>query len=96
MATTKTDDSFVMDPHADLPFERDFEDWLGAETLSTVTWTIEHPLLLEKHDDTIAGDVARVWLRGLGVEGTAKVRCEFVTNTGRKDHRTWAVELYNR
>lgn len=90
------DDVFLMDPNADLPFNRDFTAWLDGENLVSVTWTIANPTLLTKHDETNNSSVAQVWLAGTGIEGITTVTCEFESDAGRIDNRTWRIELVHR
>ena len=90
------DDTFLMDPNADLPFDRDFTEWLDGENLVTVSWAIANPALLSKHDESNTPTVARVWLQGTGTEGITTVTCEFESDIGRLDHRTWKIELRHR
>jgi hypothetical protein len=90
------DDRFYHDPHSDLPYERDFSEWLEGSTLVSATWETSHPSLLELHNDVIIGSIARVWLKGLGRGGTAKVICRFTASDGRSDNRTWRVRVTNR
>ena len=90
------DQTFVMDPDADLLFERDFTPWLAGETLTTVSWIIDVPDKLDQHDDFIDGTSAKVWLKGKGTEGVSKVTCVFRSSGGREDNRTWSIELKHR
>ena len=90
------DDRFTHDPHADLPYERDFTGWLEGAALVSATWSVDHPSLLETHDDGVSGNIARVWLRGKGRGGKCLVRCHFTADDGRSDERSWQIRVQNR
>lgn len=94
------DAKFDIDPHADLPFERDFTSWLAGANLAKVFWQVEDPSLLAVHDDSITGSgkVARVYLRGQGRIGETRVICRFITNEtpARKDERSYLFNVQDR
>ena len=63
-------DYIIKDPDADLDYALDWSAWLDGDTINTATWTVGAGLT--KHDETVSGDIATVWLKG--------------GNAGQKDH----------
>jgi hypothetical protein len=91
------DAAFDFHPEADLPFERDLSVWLNGASIQSYEWTISDPGVLEMHDDSvIGGNVCRVWLRGTGAQGRAKVVCKWVASDNRTDARTWLINVRER
>jgi hypothetical protein len=82
------DQAFVVALNSDQPYERDFTDWLGGASLSSVSWVAENALVT-LHDEAIDGPIARVWVAAGLLEGYCRVRCNFIASDGREDSRTW-------
>jgi hypothetical protein len=69
------------DPNDILDYSIDFADWLGTDTLATVTWTV--PTGLTKGSQSNSSTVALVWLSGGTAGATYEVLCRITTAGGR-------------
>lgn len=80
--------TFRKDPAAVLDYTVDWDgdDWLGADTISTVTWTVPAGLATASSSNTTT--TATIWLSGGTAEQDYDVQCRITTAGGRTDERT--------
>lgn len=79
-------DVFYKDPDAVLDYVRDWSTFLGADTISTSTWTAPAGITVNSSSNTTT--TATVWLSG-GTEGTTyAVRNRITTAGGRTEDHT--------
>jgi hypothetical protein len=84
----------VKDPRAILDYVVNLSAELGADSLATVTWSIDPGIV--KSSDSVTTKAATVWLDG-GTDGqTYKVTLFYVTLGGRQDTRSFLVPVRNR
>jgi len=82
---------FVKDPSAVLDYRIDWSTWLGADTISIVTWSV--PTGITKVSSSNDSTSATIWLSG-GTAGTIyEVTCRIVTAGGRTDDRTIGITI---
>jgi hypothetical protein len=87
MATTQ-------DPSAVLDWGMSWSSWLGTDTITTSTWTVQTGLT--KGADTHDATTTTVWLSG-GTLGTRyAVTNRVVTAGGRTDERTFHITIKDR
>lgn len=85
---------WTKDPDALLDYAVDWEPWIGADTISSATWTVPAGLTLEAQSET--DTVATVWVSG-GTEGsTYTLTCHVVTAGGREDDRSLVLRCEER
>lgn len=82
------------DPSSVLDWGCDWSAWLGADTISTSTWTVASGLTkgADSHDTT----TTTVWLSGGALGNTYSVANRITTAAGRTDERTFEVEIVDR
>ena len=86
--------AYVHDPEANLDYSVDWTDWIGTDTISSVTWTV--PTGLTKGIQTKTDTIATVWISG-GTAGTSySVECKITTAGGRTDERTITLRCQER
>ena len=72
-----------------LDYEWDWSDWLGTDTISSVTWTVPSQFTSTSHSNTTT--TATIWLAGLSETGTPgtkyELACTVVTANGRTETR---------
>jgi hypothetical protein len=85
---------FEKDPHAILDYQVDWSEWLGADTISTSTWTVPAGLTLEAETET--GTTATVWLSGGTAGQSYTVTNRIVTDGGRTDDRSITIVVAER
>lgn len=86
--------SFLHDPNAVLDYTVDWSDWLGADTLASVTWTV--PTGVTKASQSNTTTTATAWISG-GTAGTDySLGCKVVTAGGRTDERTIVLQVRER
>lgn len=79
---------------ASLPYTLDWSAWLGADTISAVTWTV--PAGLTKASQTNTPTTASAVLSA-GTAGTAyQVGCKITTAAGLVDERTIEIRVEER
>lgn len=72
-------------PGAELDYSVEWADWLGADTLQTVVWSIATGLTMISQNQN--STQATIWLKGFVVGVTYEVSCSIVTAGSRKDTR---------
>jgi hypothetical protein len=76
-------------PGAALDYEVDWSQWLGIDTISSVTWTVPAGLTLQSQTNTATA--ATVWLAGGTIDTDYVVTCRIQTAAGRIDERAFTV-----
>lgn len=82
------------DPDEVLDFEVDWDARLGADTISTVTWTMPTGLTLDSQ--SVNGDVAIAWISGGTTGQSYNVGCRVVTTGGRTYDETIILPVRTR
>jgi hypothetical protein len=88
--------TFLKDPSAVLDYSVDWDadDWLGTDTISTVTWTL--PAGITSASTSATTTVATNFLSG-GTHGVDyDVACKITTVGGRTDERTIRLQVRQR
>lgn len=86
--------TFEKDPDAVLDYQIDWSDWLGADTISTSSWTVSSGIT--KDSDTNSSTTTTIWLSG-GTAGTRyELVNEIVTAGVRTENRTIYIEVVER
>lgn len=81
------------DPSDVLDYSIDWSSALGADTISSVTWTVPSGLAMESQSNTTTA--ATIWLSG-GAAGTVyEVTCRIVTAGGREIERSASLRVHN-
>lgn len=88
------------DPDATLDYSFNFTDWLGADTIATITPAIENvtdaggTITASGHN----GKIATVWLSGGTLGKVIKLRCRITTvnSPPRVDDRTMFLKVTDR
>lgn len=81
-------------PGAALDYAEDWTDWLGADTLASVTWTVPVALTVDAQSNTTVK--ATLSLSGF-VEGTTyEIKGSIVTAGGRQDSRIFRLVCRKR
>jgi hypothetical protein len=89
--------SILKDPDANLDYQIDWSEWLGADTISASVWTVAPPaggLTAATPSQTTV--TTRVWLSGGTVGQTVRVTNRITTAQGRIDERSFNVRLGER
>ena len=85
---------FIKDPNAVLDYTIDWSRWLGTDTISTATWTVQTGIT--KVTDSKTTTTATVWLSG-GTAGTDyTVTCRITTVGVRTDDRSIKIQVRER
>lgn len=95
------------DSNAVLDYSVCWKDWLGTDTIASVTWTVATGLTKDSQAvnsgavtiDGVshpANTVATAWLSGGTAGATYSVACRVVTAGGRTDERTFRVRVVER
>lgn len=86
--------TFSKDPAAVLDYTIDWSDFLGDDSIATVTWTLDAGVADAGHVSSRA--LTTIFLSG-GVAGTGyNITCHITTSGGRADNRTFKVNAVNR
>lgn len=88
--------TFLKDPQAVLDYTLDWDadDWLGTDTIATVTWTL--PAGITSASTSATTTTATNFLSG-GTAGTDyDVACKITTAGGRTDERTIRLQVRQR
>lgn len=86
--------TFLKDPDATLDYKVDWSDWLGADTISTSSFTV--PSGITEDTSTNSTTTATVWLSGGTVGERYKVINRIVTAGGRTADRTLYIKVINK
>jgi hypothetical protein len=85
---------FEKDADAVLDYLFDWSDWLGSDTISTITITADTGITVASSSNTTTN--ATVWLSG-GTAGTIyRLACKIVTVAGRTDERTVGIKVVHK
>lgn len=86
-------DVFVKDPGDRVDYLVDFTEWLGEDTISSVSWTVPDGITNYSTSGTTA--TATIWLAG-GTHGQEHViTCQATTAGGRIKQRSFKVMVRN-
>ena len=86
--------SWEKDPSAVLDYTIDWSTWLGSDTISTSSWTVESGITKDSDNNTTT--TATIWLSG-GTAGTDyTVTNTIVTAGGRTDQRSLLIAVRQR
>lgn len=93
--------TFTKDPDAVLDYTVDWTDWLGDDTISSVTWTITpDDTLAGIQEDTVLSSAdavsATIGLTGGTADRDYIVGCHIVTGDNREDERSFTVLVRER
>ena len=81
--------TFIKDPSARLDYQVDWAAWLGADTISSVAWTLDSGITNYSTSNTTT--TATIWLSG-GTHGQEYlVTCQITTAGGRINQRSFKV-----
>lgn len=80
---------FVKDPDDHLDYKVDWSTWLGADTLSSATWTVQAGITKDSQSNTTTA--ATVWLSGGTAGSTYEATCRGVTAGGRT--KDWTIGI---
>lgn len=68
--------------------------WLGADTLITVTWTVDTGVTVVTQAKT--STTATIWLSGGSLGVTYWIKCTIVTAAGRTESRSFRIVVMQR
>ena len=89
-------EKFTKDPESTLDYMVDWnaENWLGDDTISSVSWEVPPGLTIENETNTTT--TATVWLSGGTVGESYRVTNHIVTAGGREDDRTFSIRVRDK
>jgi hypothetical protein len=83
--------TFFKDPDAVLDYNVDWEDWLGSDTIASVSHTVPTGLTLDS--ETYTNTVATAIISG-GTAGTRyEITCQITTAGGLTDDRSYYIRV---
>lgn len=83
--------NFSKDPDAVLDYTINWATWLGADTISTSTWTV--PAGITKASDTNTITTSTIWLSSGAAGETYNVTNKIVTAADRTEERTIVIRI---
>lgn len=86
--------AFTKDPDATLDYSVDWSKWLGDDTITASSWTVQSGLT--KTTDTFTPTVAVMWVSGGEVGTTYFATNHITTGGGRQDDRTIYIKVAQR
>jgi hypothetical protein len=88
--------TWTKDPAATLDYSVDWDadDWLGTDTIASVTWTV--PPGITSVSTSATTTVATIFLSGGVVAQNYDVVCRITTAGGRIDERTIQIQVRQR
>lgn len=86
--------SFMKDVDAVLDYTIDWSTWLGSDTISSSSWSVETGIT--EDSDTNDTDSATVWLSGGAAGTTYAVTNSIVTAAAREEDRTIYITVQER
>lgn len=93
MATTTQ--TFRKDPHANLDYGFDWEDYLeSGETLNASVWTVPSGLI--EGSKQLGSISTKIWISGGTAGETYTVANKITTTDGRIDERSFDIVVENR
>ena len=87
---------FVKDPNAILDYSLDWGPWLDGDTISTSTWVVESPLVIEAGSENFNDTVTTLYISGGDVNQRYTVTNTITTAAGRRDDRSLELRIRNR
>ena len=91
MSVTTSSELEVKDPAAILDYAMEWGDWLGADVLDTVTWSV--PAGITKTDESKSATTATIWLSGGSNSVSYTISCTVTTLGGRTNKRTMTIAV---
>jgi hypothetical protein len=85
---------FVKDPNAILDYSVDWTEWLVADTIASVVWTV--PAGITQTAVAATTKIATIWLSGGTAGQSYDLICRIATAGGRTDDRTITITVRNR
>jgi len=82
---------FIKDPQAILDYQINWASWLGADTISTSTWTV--PAGITKVSDSNTTTTTTIWLSGGTVDTDYDIVNHIKTVGTREDDRTIHIQV---
>ena len=86
--------TFRKDPDAVLDYSINWATWLGSDTISTSTWTVESGIT--KDSDTNTTTATTIWLSAGTAGVTYSCTNEIATAGGRTANRTIDIKVSER
>lgn len=86
--------AYLHDPNAVLDYTVDWSDWLGTDTIASVTWTV--PTGVTKASQTNTTTAATAWISGGTAGSDYSLGCKVTTAGGRTDERTVVLQVRER
>ncbi len=87
--------TFIKDPDAVLDYSIEWSKWLAGDQIQTSSWTVSDAAI-EAADYSSTATRTTVWLSG-GVAGQFyTVTNRITTSDGRKDERSFAIQVQDR
>jgi len=84
---------FVKNPNSKLDYSLNWDDWLGANTITASSWAPSVPVGLTEHSDGFAGDVTTVRVSG-GTSGqNYKLINSITASNGEQEERSILVKV---
>lgn len=87
-------DTWIHDPSAILDYTVDWSDWLGVDTIASVTWTVPAGIVKASQAETTTK--ATAWISGGTAATEYAVACKITTAGGRTDERTIILRCQDR
>lgn len=81
------------DPNSTLDYVIDWEDWLGADTITDSTWVATAGITIDDGDQ-FTDTTATVWLSGGTDRATYLVTNHITTAAGRQEDRTLTIRMF--
>lgn len=82
---------FIKDPDAVLDYTIDWSDWLGTDTISTSTWTLDTGITEDSSANTTT--TTTIVVSGGSVKTSYKAVNHIVTAAGLEDDRTIIIKI---
>ena len=84
---------FTKDPLAVLDYKIDWSDWLGTDTITSSTWTVQSGITETISSNTTT--TATIWLAGGRARNSYAVTNNIITAGGRKNEQTIVIPVEN-
>lgn len=85
---------FIKDPDATLDYAVDWSDWLGNDTIDSVSWTV--PAGISQVSVTNTTTKATIWVSGGTIGRVYTIVCRITTAAGRTDDRNVLLRIGNK
>lgn len=86
--------TYRKDPSALLDYQINWATWLGSDTITSSSWTVETGLTKEAETDTTT--TSTVWVSGGTAGESYEATNTIVTTAGRTDQRTITIMVEQR